>query len=600
MSGIIASTAKPRSTNTLLRELLSLLGPMRRALAFSITMRILHQALNMAFLVVAVGGTMEVLKGGGAMHYQLWWLAGWLIGIGLVKGACRYLEQFSGHYVAFHLLASLRNKLFEKLERLAPAGLGTDRSGDLLSRAIADIECIEVFYAHTLAPVVAAAIVPWIAVAGIAVFSLPLAACVIFCLLIVGMAIPLITRLGANPVALASRQAAAEMSAQFTDGLLGLRELLAMRAEERSIAAMGLAAGKLEKAQRGLALWGAFQNTGTTLFIGVATIAAIVTGSILGTSGTLSVYDFPVVIVLVMSAFFPLLGLGNLIPDLEQALGSAHRIFEMLDRVEPNANTNNKSRGSLISKQPSGVEVCFDKVSFSYSQEDPLSERVLHEVSFCIRPGEIFAVTGSSGSGKSTLLNLLARFWLPDSGRILLNGIDIQHIDEAELRRCFSIVSQRPHIFQVTLRENLLLANPDAKEKDIIRALRLASLDDWIASLPDGLDTQAGSLGGRLSGGQRQRLAMARAFLKEAPVLVLDEATSSLDAGHEQAVQQAVRRWMNEVPDNRRSVILISHRVDSLLAANRIAVMADGHVLQIGSHQELASVNGTYSELLAT
>lgn len=560
------------------RALLGLLGPVRGPLGFSIAMRLVHQTLNMAFLVVAVGGVMRMVKDGGTAG-MLWPLAGWLLVLGAVKGAARYLEQFSGHYAAFHLLADLRRRLFDQLERLAPAGLGKDRGGDLLSRAMADIERIEVFYAHTLAPIIAAATVPWLAVGALAWMDAgPVAAGLPIGLIAVGAGIPWLARRGAQHAAMDSRRAAADLSAQLTDGLLGLRDVLALRAGDRWVNAIGTTGDRLEASQAGLARWGAFQNAGTTLVIGCTTVAALAAGSMLVAAGKLPPTDLPVVLALVMAAFLPLLGLGSLIPDLELALGSARRIFEILNRPTPETpgkSAESKRRGAIPFREPAHIE--FERVSFTYPEGN--GTEVLREVSFILQPGEIFAVAGPSGSGKSTIMHLLLRFWTPGGGRILLNGTDSRSFSAEEWRHNFSVAAQRPHIFQTTLRENLLLGKPHASAQEIERALHLASLDDWVAGLPRGLDTPVGALGGRLSGGQRQRLALARAFLRDAPVLLLDEATSHLDARHETATQQAVRTWMTESSTCPKTVLLISHRLSSTRTADRTALLEAGGLL---------------------
>lgn len=574
------------------RALLQLLGPMRWPLAFSTSMRIAHQLLSMAFLVVAIGGAMRMIEA-GPIDSSPWALIGWLAVIGVIKGVCRYLEQFSGHYVAFHLLASLRMQLFEKLERLAPAGLGEDRSGDLLSRSMADIERIEVFYAHTVAPIITAIVVPWIAVAAVAAFSPALAGILIVCLAVTGLVTPWILRRGAREAAHDCRHAAAELTARLTDGLLGLGELLSMGAGDRWVRAIDADGRRLERTQFRLSAWGAAQSGATAGLVGIATVTTLAAGGLLGASGALSAYDFPVVVALVMSAFYPLLGLGSLIADLQQALQSGARVFEILDRPEPELSARPRSTGV---SRPTGCAVEFDRVGFCY----PGGQPVLDGIRLSIESGRIYAITGPSGAGKSTLFHLMARFWQPTEGRIWIRGTDIRELDEDDLRRTLCIVPQRPHIFQTTIRENLLLGNPDASPAEITHALRLAQLENWIHGLDQGLDTQTGTLGARLSGGQRQRLALARAFLRDAPVLLLDEATSALDAAHETTVQQAIRHWVDERPTgpDARAAVLISHRISTLRSVDQVVVLEAGRVVELGSPTALHESRGVFSELL--
>lgn len=561
-------------------RLLGLLVPLRGVLTLSIGMRLLNHTLGAGLLVLAAWGLARITEA-GTLDGLFWPFGAMLVGIGFVKGLCRYLEQFTGHYVAFRLLCSLRVRLFHKLAALAPAGLGRDRSGDLLTRVISDIERIEIFYAHTIAPAVVAFVVPALAVAALGFLSPWMAVVTLPLLVVVGIGLPWGAQRIARRFTMKSRAGLADLGACFTDGVLGLRDVLALGAAPLRLAEIDGAGALLARAQRGLTWCGAGQMAGTDLLIGAATLLAV------GCGAALSFTGFSVAIVLVMSAFVPLLGISNLIPDLEQALESARRLFAVLDRPEPCEEATSLMGDAL----PADEGVRFEGVKFSYSDDTV----VLSGLNLEIHPGELVAVVGESGAGKSTLAHLLLRFWEPAAGRITVQGHDVRAMTAAKLREVFAVVSQRSHVFQASVRENLRIGKEDAGDEELREAMRLAGLEKEIAKWPDGFDTDAGVLGGRLSGGQRQRLAAARAFLKPASILVFDEATSHLDAECERDIQSGIRAWMRA--GARRSTLVISHRLDSVREADRIYVIEAGRVAESGTHAELACAGGAYARL---
>ncbi|PTX93035.1 thiol reductant ABC exporter subunit CydC [Spartobacteria bacterium LR76] len=567
-------------------RLWEVLRPLRGTLAISAGMRIVNQSLAIVLIVLAVWGVAAIARGAGGK--ELWSVALSLVGLGMIKGVFRYLEQFSGHYVAFRLLADLRRQLFDSLEALAPAGLGSERSGDLVSRAIADVERVEVFYAHTIAPAIVAAVVPMAALGALAVVS-PFASLVLLpIVLLVGVGIPYAAhRLGVH-AAQSARSGLGDIAVRLTDAIQGIREMVVFGYGSRSEALLDRSGEDVGNAQKGLARCSAFQSMATELGMGAGVLAVMILGSREVHSGAMPAYDFPVVIALTLSVFVPLLGVTNLIPDFEQAISSARRLFSIIDRPEKNLPLRVSGRGV----KDSGI--VFDRLSFSYDSE---GARVLDRVSFAVEPGEITAIVGASGAGKSTIVNLLLRYWREDQGDIRIGGVSLRTLTPERVRELIAVVPQRVHIFNMTFRENIRVARPEATNVQIEAAARLARIHDFIMSQPQGYDTPAHEGGSRLSGGQRQRIAIARAFLRDAPVLIFDEATAHLDEETERQVIGSARSW--QAMSESRTVMVIAHRLACVRDASQIVVLEHGRLVGVGNHLDLLETCEAYADLFA-
>lgn len=568
-------------------RLLGLLRPMRGILFLSIVCRVGNHLLAMLLIVLAVGGVMRMVREPSAATLTPVVLA--LVGTGLVKGVFRYLEQFSGHYVAFRLLSDLRHLFYVHLERLSPAGLPGARSGDLVSRAMADIDRIEVFYAHTIAPVAVAVVAPPVALAAISFYSPILAIALVPWILAAGVIVPLAAhRLGRAPAA-ESRGALAELTAHFTDTIQGVREILAFGAEPERARALAAAGQRAATAQRRLARGGAFQSAATEILVGGATLTTLGLGALATRAHSLNPYDLPVVFALALAAFVPLLGVANLAPDLEQALRCARRVFAIFDRPSPLLPL---PRGPASPRKGGGL--AFENVTYLYpGTETP----ALDGLSFTAETGKITALAGESGAGKSTVLQLLLGFRPASAGHIVLAGQDLARLRAEEAREIVTVVPQQIHLFNFSVRENLLIARPGAPMADVESAARRARIHDFIRSLPQGYDTPLQELGARFSGGQRQRLAVARAFLRGAPVLVLDEASAHLDAANEQGLFASLRRWIEE--DSRRTVLLISHRPSWVVRSDHAVVLKNGACAEAGSPALLGAAGGAYADLFS-
>ena len=469
----------------------------------------------------------------------------------LLRGVLRYAEQASNHYIAFKLLALIRDKVFGALRRLTPAKLeGRDR-GDLISLITADIEQLEVFYAHTISPVCIAIL----CVTGMTCFTaryhiLP-ALVLLAGYLLVGIALPVWSARRGDKAAREYRQALADTNSYLLESLRGLRDILqyqntAARAE--GITAHSETLGEKQKAMK----YREGVTVGATNTLIVLTALAVLGVSIrLYQNGQLGAEGVLICTLSALSSFGPVVALANLGASLTQVFASADRVLDLLDEDPVTADVTN------------GVDTAFtgaqaEHVSFAYAREE-----VLHDLSLTIPEKKIVGITGRSGSGKSTFLRLLMRFWDVSSGTIRFGERDIRAVNTAALRAQESLVTQETELFDDTIENNIRIARRDATRAEVEDACRKAALDGFINSLPKGYDTPVGELGGALSGGERQRIGVARAFLHDAPFLLLDEPTSNLDSLNEGIILKAVRDECRE-----KTVLLVSHRRSTMAVAD--------------------------------
>ncbi|MDW8145235.1 MAG: thiol reductant ABC exporter subunit CydC [Roseiflexaceae bacterium] len=568
---------------------MTLLRPMYWVMTVSIAARILNFLAGTALLAVGVSAVVRFALGeplSSAIVVMT------LVALALFKGVVRYVEQYTGHYVAFHLLAQLRYQFYNALEPQTPAGLQRLRSGDAVSRVIADIDRIEPFYAHTIAPFFAAVIAPLTLLAALGYYNIVLALGLLPFLVLVGVVAPWIAYRASRAPAARTRREAGEISALLTDSFQGIRDVLAFNYGERRRALLREAGERLRSAQAGLARTGALQNGVIEALLAGGTLTLLALSIWLVQRGMLAISDVPVIVTLGWMAFQPLLGVTGVINDFNGAMASAERLFELMDQA-PAVQDPAQPRPFPVN-QP--LHLRFENVSFRYPQAsgEGNAQHVLHNITFDIPFGRTIAIVGRSGAGKSTLLALLLRFWDPTDGRITLNGVDIREFSLTALRHHIAVVSQNAHVFNASIRENIRLGKPSASDDEIIAAARAAHLHDFVMTLPHGYDTPVGELGNRFSGGQRQRLALARAFLKDAPILVLDEATANLDPETERAVQDALHTTRKE-----RTTIIITHQLSTVRMADEILVLDNGRLVECGTHDALLRRNGTYAQLFA-
>ena len=558
-----------------------------------------------------------------------------------LAGVLHWLESWFAHDMAFRMLAEMRIALYEKLDRLAPAYLVRRRTGDLVAMATHDVELVEYFFAHTVAPFFVAVLVPAVVIGTLGWFGWPMAAALLPFLAVVALS-PFLARHRIDALGSRAREALGDLNAHAVDTIQGLGEIIAFQRTEARGAEF---TARIER-HVGLRLPFFSDLTRQTAILEAATglggLVVVVTGARLTASGALDPAILPMLTLLAMSAFLPVSEIAHIGRQLADTLGATRRLYAVHNeaeavrdgpgvdvppgpepeskygsgsvgdgdgdgarlrlrgsvspdsgRVGHGGGTPSGPRGGLgsgLSARPGGVEIEVRGVTFSYFRNRRLA---LDGATFTVPAGRTVALVGPSGAGKTTTAHLLMRFWDPDSGVIRLDGFDLREYRLDDLRERVALVTQDTYLFNETLRSNILLAKPEATGAELDAAVRRASLSAFVEALPEGLDTRVGERGVRLSGGQRQRVAIARAFLKDAPVLILDEATSHLDAVNEQAVRHALEALMSE-----RTTIVIAHRLSTVRNADRIVVLDEGRTGEIGSHDDLVARGGLYSRLV--
>lgn len=635
------------------RRLLQVARPVIAPLGISMLARLAQLLVGIAMFGLAGWQIAATAAGEAALSLPatLWWL----VGLALAKALLRYLEQFAGHWVAFRSLALLRGYFFTSLEPQAPALTEAMDSGDLLSRVTKDVDRVEVFFAHTLAPLTTAVLVPvavlthlgmstswWVALA-LAPF-----------LVLAGAVVPALGGRASEAAAVRIRRARGALSHQVTDSVQGVREVLAFGAQQRRLDQMASHEEQIGAGLRTAGGWVAARRGLNQALLGGAVVAMTGVAGHLWLAGELSAGQLGMAVGVALAAFAPVLAVEDFAVDLDQAWASARRIFEVTDRAplvaqpdsplelatggavddggssEGDAAEGGGANGSAVGTANGGaVGVRVRGVDFTHPAlrealtapaptgrgDDvppaapstgpgaaPAAQRpqVLHGVDLDIPAGKVTAIVGASGSGKSTLASLLTRTWDTDAGSVELVGangqaVDVRRLDLARLREVVAYAPQRPHVFNMSVRENLRLAAPGASEEAVAAACSAAALDEWLATEPAGLDTKVGEMGERVSGGQRQRLALARTLLRAAPVTVLDEATSQLDAATEARVLDGITRATRG-----RTLVVIAHRISTVRYADQIVVMDRGRVVEVGRWDELmAKPDGALAALAA-
>jgi ATP-binding cassette, subfamily C, bacterial CydCD len=509
-----------------------------------------------------------------------------LLVVAPLAGILHWAESWLAHDVAYRLLTDMRLSVFHKLDALAPAYLTRRRSGDLVGAATHDVELIEYFFAHTITPAFVAVLIPAAVLVALGAYGEALVLVLLPFLLYTAL-VPILGRTRIDRLGSSAREASGDLNAHVVDTVQGLAEIVAYRRVSAWGDALGAKARRFYDLRlpflRDLARQTAFQETAT----GLGGLAVIATGAWLAHQGRMDAASLPLLTLLALSAFVPLWEVAQVGRQLADTLGASRRLSAV--EAEPVPVTDGPGVPAAPVRGKLAIELA--DVRFTYPGR---TRPALDGVSLRIPDGSTVALVGPSGAGKTTVASLLLRFWDPQSGVLRLFGHDLREYQLDELRRRIALVAQDTYLFNDTLGANVLLARPDADEASLRLAIERAALDELLAALPDGLDTIVGERGAQLSGGQRQRVAIARAFLKDAPVLILDEATSHLDAVSEAAVRAALERLARD-----RTTLVIAHRLSTVRDADAIVVLDDGRLVEVGRHAELLARGDLYAHLVS-
>ncbi|HHF5085436.1 TPA: thiol reductant ABC exporter subunit CydC [Haemophilus influenzae] len=541
-------------------HLLKLVTPLAHIMAFTITMGTLGFLAAIFIMVLGAMGLVNLLN--FDTHLSFSGILTALIVLAVARGALRYLEQMSGHYIAFKLLALLRDKVFSSLRRLAFVKLQDKQAGQLVSLVTNDIELLEVFYAHTIAPIMIAFFTSAILLLVFAQLSSWFVVVALAAYLTVGVILPIITTKLAREDGRRYRELVGEMNDFFLDSVRGMKEIQLFGYAKQRLAEIQQRSQKIDTAFERIKDQEAKVRVYTEVAVSVFNIIMLFTGLILFSLDKIDFSAFLIGVILLMSSYGPVIALSNLSSNLLQTLASGERVLSLLAE-EPELKD---VESAVDLKDVSRIDV--ENVNFAYGEE-----QILSDVSLSVKKGEILGIHGRSGSGKSTLLKLLMRFYDPKSGSIKINGETLPNINTRSLRDNMAYITQQTYIFNETIEENIRLARRDATLEEIMEAAKKASIHDFILSLPQGYQTKMTELGGNLSDGEKQRIGIARAFLHNAPIILLDEPTSNLDSLNEAMILKSLLNVKAE-----KLIILVSHRQSTMAICDQVIGIENGRM----------------------
>lgn len=538
-------------------KLVKVVKPLSKYMAVAVLAGCISFLFYTAIGVLGARLIIEYVEGGSKAAFIMKIMAGAVI----LRGLFRYLEQYMNHLIAFRVLALLRNRVFAAVRRLAPAKIEMMNKGDLISAISSDMELLEVFYAHTISPVCIAIITSLVYALALGQIS-PLAAIVMLVgHIAIAVVLPMVFSSLAGDAAAETRRSLAGISNSFLDLLRGIAEIISFAYQKRAVKKVNALNAKLKTNQdrliRQLAVLLALEDM-LEVFVTVAVFVVLAKSGAVGSdillAASLTYFSFGAVRAVSL--------LGN---GLAQTLASADRVMSILEEkpmVEEITNKGYLSKNAIASYEADIIEV--NGVSFAYK-----SEKILDNFSLRVKNHEFIGIQGPSGCGKSTMLKLIMHFWNLDSGEIKIAGKNILDINTASLYEKLSYMTQTSEFFEGSIRDNLLIAKPDATDEELKEALRKASILDYVSSLKDGLDTYIKELGENFSGGEQQRLGLARCFLKDAEIYLFDEPTSNLDALNESIILNSIKKYMKG-----KTVLMVSHRDSTLRICDNVIKMS--------------------------
>lgn len=537
-----------RTGLSIMRSLVGFVRPLYFPMMGAITLGVLGHFAAIGIPYLSARIVVEIIKNNSITFLMIM-----LVGCGLLRGVFRYGEQALNHFIAFKLLAHIRHEVFAKLRSLAPAKLETKDRGNLIAMITNDVELLEVFYAHTISPIIIAVIISSTVITTIALKVGTLALISVTALVLVGVIVPIITSKIGNELGLEIRNDLGDLNTNVLDSIRGIEELEQYQNSQRTMDLLKQRTHDLNEKQDILNRYQSMMRLLVDSIIMMSGFALLYFGRTLDFNILLLVFT------LHMSSFGPVIALSNLSGDLYHTLASGQRILDLLDE-KPQVNEVWDGTNEAFE------EASVRDVTFSYD-----NEIILDEINMTITKNKIIALTGESGAGKSTILKLLMRFWDVNEGSVNINDQDIKSVTTRHLRSIESMMSQDTDIFKDTIKNNIAFVKPDASDEEIYEAAQHASVHDFIMSLPLGYDTMMEELGSNLSSGERQRIGLARIFLHGGDLILLDEPTSNLDSLNEAIILKAIVEYKYN-----KTIVIVSHRASTLKIADEVWNLEDG------------------------
>lgn len=528
-------------------HLIGLVKPLLPIMCLAVALGVLGYLCAIFLTILAGYGILHGLSGLGVSGM----LAVTLIILAVLRGILHYGEQYCNHFIAFKLLAIIRHKVFAVLRKLCPAKLEGRDKGNLISIITSDIELLEVFYAHTISPIAITVLTSFVMILFIGSCYVPAGVVALFGYLTVGAVIPLWNGKKGATEGMKFRNSFGELNSFILDSLRGLDETIQYEKGEERMRQMAERSKKLGRLQKKLNRQEAAQSSLTNLVILLFSFGMLFFMLWNYQNGNVSYDTMLLTTIAMMGSFGPVVALSNLSNNLNQTLASGERVLSLLEEEPRIEEVTGKDS---ITFENAAAE----HVDFAYEEE-----QILKDYSIAFPKGKVIGIHGASGSGKSTLLKLLMRFWDVDNGRVMISGVNVKEVNTVDLRNMESYVTQETYLFHDTIANNIAVGKPGASREEIVEAAKKASVHEFIMTLPNGYDTKVGELGDTLSGGEKQRIGIARAFLHDAPFLLLDEPTSNLDSLNEGIILKSLKESRGD-----KTVVLVSHRKSTMNLAD--------------------------------
>ena len=552
------------SGGRIMASLIVLLGSLAYVMVFAVINGTLGFLCSMGVTVFGAVGIAKALGEQIALSYG--WIICLTVGLGVMRGALRFVEQYCNHYIAFRLLAVLRDKIFTALRRLCPAKLESKQKGSIISMLTSDIETLEVFYAHTVSPICIAITVStavFLFVGFVSSWYLSLVALAGF--IAVGIIAPLVSSALMRDAGVKYRARFSAFNAYFLDSIKGIKDIVLNNAGDIRKKEVDDRSEELLKHTHELKYKIANATAFTEFTVSFMTLVATAVAVALALAGKISVGKAIIGVVAIFGSFGPVIAISALPGNLTQTFASGDRVLKLLGEKP------------VVERIEKGIKFDFDDLEvkdlyFGYEKD----KAVLEDICMNAKRGEIVGIVGESGCGKSTLLKLLMRFWSKDGGEILYNGNEIETIDSDNLLDNVTMVSQSTYLFDETIADNLRIAKEDATDEELENACRQASIHEFICQMAGGYDTKAGALGDNLSAGEKQRIGLARAFLRGSGLILLDEPTSNVDSINEGIILRSLAEQKKD-----KAIILVSHRESTMAIADRVYRIDKGRISEV-------------------